>query len=306
MPNIKRQPLLTMVVGSYPTDGLPPRRAIQQAIEDQLIAGVDVISDGEPRGNMIAAFASRIPGIRRADDGAWEVTDALDQPEGPITAADYALARELAARRAEVKGVVTGPITLALALRVASNAPYIGPEDPALILRLAEILGREVAALVAAGARLVQVDEPSLPIALRSGRVSSELASDALREFAATPMLPALHVCGDVHDVAMELLLLNFAVYSIENTTIPNLAAFDDEQLEFAGGRIAAGCVSSADPAVEEVAVIRERIRAAMRLIPPQRLWVAPDCGLRALPREAAREKLARMVAATQDLRAEL
>ena len=104
----------------------------------------------------------------------------------------------------------------------------------------------------------------------------------------------------------MDLLLLNFSVYSVENTSIPNLAAFDDEQLEYAGGRVAAGCVSSVDAAVEEVAVIRERIRASMRLIPPQRLWVAPDCGLRALPREVAREKLTRMVAATQDLRAEL
>lgn len=306
MPNIQRQPLLTMAVGSYPTDGLPPRRAIQRAVEDQLIAGVDVISDGEPRGDMIATFASRIPGIRRADDGAWEVTDALDQPDSPIVAPDYALARELAARRAEVKGAVTGPVTMALALRVAPDAPYIGPEDPALILRLAEILGREVAALVAGGARVVQVDEPSLPIALRAGRVSLELVTDALREFAALPPLPALHICGDIRDFAMDLLLLNFAVYSVENTTIPNLAAFDDEQLEFAGGRVAAGCVSSVDAAVEEVAVIRERIRASMRLIPPQRLWVAPDCGLRALPREVAREKLTRMVAATQDLRAEL
>ncbi len=306
MPNIQRQPLLTMVVGSYPTEGLPPRRAIQRAVEDQLIAGVDVISDGEPRGDMIATFASRIPGIRRADDGAWEVTDALDQPDSPIVAPDYTLARELTARRAEVKGAVTGPVTLALALRVAPDAPYIGPEDPALILRLAEILGREVAALVACGARIVQVDEPSLPVALRTGRVSSELVSDALREFAAAPPMPALHVCGDIRDIAMDLLLLNFSVYSVENTTILNLAAFGDEQLEFTGGRVAAGCVSSVDTAVEEVAVIRERIRAAMRLVPPQRLWVAPDCGLRELPREAAREKLARMVAATQDLRAEL
>ena len=50
MPNIRRQPLLTSVVGSYPTDELPARRAIERAVEDQLLAGVDVISDGQPRG----------------------------------------------------------------------------------------------------------------------------------------------------------------------------------------------------------------------------------------------------------------
>lgn len=306
MPNIQRQPLLTTVVGSYPTGDLPPRRAIQRAVEDQLLAGVDVISDGEQRGDMIARFAARIPGVRRADDGAWEVTDALDQPESPIITPDYVLARELAARRAEVKATVTGPVTLALALRIAPDAPYIGPNDPELILRLAQILGREVAALVASGARVVQVDEPSLPIAMRDERISPELASDALREFTAAPPLPVLHTCGDIRDVALELTLFNFAAYSIENTAIPNLDAFDAEQLEFAGARVAPGCIASADPVVEEVALIRERIHAALRQIPAERLWVAPDCGLGALDREVALAKLTHMVAASQDLRAEL
>lgn len=306
MPDIQRQPLLTTVVGSYPTDGAEPRRAIQRAVEDQLFAGVDIISDGEPRGDMIARFASRIPGIERAHDGAWVVVDALDQPAMPITATDFTTARTLAAGRAEVKGVVTGPVTLALALRIAPDAPYIGPEDPELVLRLARILGHEVAALVASGARVVQVDEPSLPLALRAGRVGPELVSDALREFAAAPPLPALHICGDIRDVAMELLLLNFAIYSVENTTSTNLVAFDGDHLEFADVRVASGCVSTTDPAIEDVAVIRERIRAAMRHVPAERLWVAPDCGLRGLGRAVAREKLARMVAATQELRADL
>ena len=305
MPNIRRQALLTSVVGSYPTEELPPRRAIERAVEDQLLAGVDVISDGQPRGNMIETFAARIPGIERRDDGAWEVVDSLDFPAMPIVAGDFTLARELAARRAEVKGIVTGPITLALSLQVAPEAPYNAPHDPRMILRLAEILGRELAALVAAGARVTQVDEPLLPHAL-AGLVSMELASDALREFAATSMLPALHVCGDVRDVANDLLLLNFAVYDIENSAIANAAAFDAEQLDFAGSKISAGCVSTSHAEVEPVETIRERIRATVRHIPPERLWVSPDCGLRNLPRAAALEKLKRMVAASQELRAEL
>lgn len=305
MPNIRRQPLLTSVVGSYPTDGLPVRRAIERAVEDQLVAGVDVISDGQPRGDMIEIFASRIPGIERRDDGMWEVFDTLDMPSAAILAPDYALARSLANRRAEVKGIVTGPITLALSLRVAPEAPYNAPHDPALILRLTEILGREMAALVAAGARVTQVDEPLLPQAL-TGLVPMELATDALREFAATSMLPILHVCGDVRDLVNDLLLLNFAVYDIENTRIPNAFAFDDEQLDFSGSKVSAGCVDTASAEVETVEVIRERIRATMAHIPPERLWVSPDCGLRLLPRDAALEKLKRMVAATQELRAEL
>ena len=305
MPNIRRQPLLTTVVGSYPTDDLPLKRAIERAVEDQILAGVDVISDGQPRGDMIEVFASRIPGIERRDDGAWEVVDTLDFPGSPIVAVDYAQARSLAARRAEVKGIVTGPITLALSLRVAPEAPYNAPHDPTLILRLAEIQGRELAALVAAGARVTQVDEPLLPQALH-GLVSLELASGALREFAATSNLPVLHTCGDVHDLANDLLLLNFAIYDIENTQIANAAAFDDEELEFSGSKISAGCVNTANAEVETTDVIHERIRATMALIPPERLWVSPDCGMRLLSRDVALEKLKRMVAATQELRAAL
>lgn len=297
--------MLTSVVGSYPTDGLPARRAIKRAVEDQLLAGVDVLSDGQPRGDMIETFAARIPGIERRDDGGWEVVDTLDFPGMSILAGDFTLARELTARRAEVKGVLTGPITLALSLRVAPEAPYNAPHDSQLILRLAEILGRELAALVACGARVTQVDEPLLPRAL-DGLVTMELAGDALREFAATSVLPVLHVCGDVRDLANDLLLLNFAVYDIENSVIPNAAAFDAEQLDFAGSKVSAGCVTTTSAEVETVAVIRERIRAMMRLIPPEKLWVSPDCGLRLLPRAAAQEKLKRMVAATQELRAEL
>ena len=65
-------PLVTTVVGSYPTGNLPPGKAMQRAIEDQLDAGIDVVSDGQIQGDMISQFASRIPGFTRLDDGTWE------------------------------------------------------------------------------------------------------------------------------------------------------------------------------------------------------------------------------------------
>ena len=305
MSDIESQPLLTTVVGSYPTGGLPPRRAIQRAVEDQIAAGVELIGDGQPRGDMIGAFAGRIPGFRLADDGVWEVAAALDLPDAPIAALDYAFARGLAAGRAELKGIVTGPITLALSCRVAPEAPYAAPEDPALILRLAELLAHEVAALVAAGARVVQVDEPMLGAAL-GRRVSAELAHDALRDLAAIPRLPALHICGDIRRVASELLILPFAVLDLENTRIANLDALDADELEFTSMRLGVGCVDTQAHAVESVETIRARIGAALARIEPDRLWVSPDCGLRRLEPAAAKEKLRRMTAAARDVRATL
>ncbi len=306
MPDLETLPLVTTVVGSYPVSGLPPRRAIQRAVTDQLAAGIDLISDGQPRGDMIAVFAEQIPGMRRASDGTWEVHAALDAPAMPITVGDYAFARELASGRAEVKGVVTGPITLALSCRVEASAPYLGPEDPALILRLSEILGREVAALVASGAQVVQVDEPMLAQAL-GRRISAELAHDALRDLAAVPRVPMLHVCGDVRAIAEELLILPFGALSIENTRIANLSAFDAELLDFAETCLCVGCVDTQSDAVEPVDVVRVRVRAATSIISdPTRLWLAPDCGLRRLSPESARAKLANLAAAVQDVRAEL
>src|SRR5258706_6153842 len=305
MRNIEFQPLLNTVIGSYPPAGLPPRRAVQRAVEDQIAAGVELISDGQMRGDMIGAFAARIPGFRLADDGTWEVEDALDLPDGHITAGDYALARPLAAGRAEVKGVVTGPITLAPSSPVASSAPYTDPTDPAPLLRLAEILAREVAALVAAGANVVQIDEPALAKALGT-RISPELAYDALRSLAAMPRLPALHVCGDIRAVVAELLILPFAVLAFENSRIANLAALEADELDFTTVRLSPGCVDTQSAEVESAAVIGDRIRAVLERIEAERVWVAPDCGLRLLDPEVARRKLARMVAAAQAVRAEL
>lgn len=311
--DLETQPLLTTVVGSYPADDLPPRRAIARAVEDQIAAGVDLISDGQVRGDMIAVFAGRIPGLTRASDGIWEVEAALDLPDGPITVADFVLARELAAGRAAVKAVVTGPITLAAACRVLSTSPYLGPQDPSLLLRLAEILGREVAALVASGAAVVQVDEPALGTSLGTS-LTGELIYDALRDLAALPRWPMLHVCGDIRAIAGELLVLPFAILDFENTAThegphepaDNLAAFDHEQVEFADVRLSVGCVDTRTPTVDALDVIRARVRRAASLVAPERLWISPDCGLRALPRDAAREKLARMVAAVRDVRAKL
>lgn len=305
MVDVESQPLLTTAAGSYPSGGLPPRRAIQRAIEDQIAAGVELITDGQTRGDMIGAFAGRIPGFELAADGTWEVVAALDLPDAPMTALDYAFARGLVAGRAELKGVVTGPVTLALACRVAASAPYTGPDDPALILRLAEVLAHEAAALVAAGARVVQVDEPVLGAALGT-RVSAELAYDALRDLAAIPHMPALHVCGDVRRILAELLVLPFEVLAIENAGIPNVAALDPDELDVTTVRIGVGCVDTRSDTVESIATIRQRIEGALAYVPAERVWLTPDCGLRLLDPAAAREKLRRMTRAARDVRATL
>lgn len=304
---VEQIPLLTTVIGSYPTDGLPPRRALQHAVEQQLAAGIELISDGQVRDDMISLFARNIPGMRQASDGVWEIEAALDVPATPTALADYLAARTQAGNRAEVKGVVTGPITLALACRVARSSPYTGPTDPSLLIRLAEIQGHEAAALAASGARVVQIDEPALSSTLGT-RIPVEVAHDLLRDLAAIVPQPVLHICGDIRAIALDVLLLPFAALAIENTRIPNVAALDHEAAAEVGLRLCCGVIDTQTTEIETVATLRERITAAVEanVVPPDRLWIAPDCGLRMLPVEVAQAKLQRMAQAVQDVRATL
>jgi 5-methyltetrahydropteroyltriglutamate--homocysteine methyltransferase len=153
---------------------------------------------------------------------------------------------------------------------------------------------------------VVQVDEPVLATA-RGRLVSSELLENALRDLAALPVCPVLHVCGDVRAILGDLLGLPFRGLDIEGTHIDQLANLDRDQLEYADVRVAYGCVDTQTGEIEPAHVIRERVRRAVSVLrSTDRLWISPDCGMRALAPDVARAKLTVMVEAVQDARAGL
>ena len=149
--------LATTVVGSYPVvkgSGLrslfdPLHTAVETAVADQIAAGIDIISDGQVRGDMILAFASKLPGVK-----GQEVIGKVQPASGPITVGDTKYALEKAPK---VKGIITGPITLAHGLHI-STPMYRNKEE--LALDLAAALVPEAKALEAAGVTLLQIDEP--------------------------------------------------------------------------------------------------------------------------------------------------
>lgn len=298
-------PLLTTAAGSYPPGDLPPKRAIQRAVEDQIAAGIDVISDGQVRGDIISLFAAGIPGFRPARQGGWELIAPPDTPAEPLAAADYLLARLLAKGRAAVKGIITGPITLALSTRLVPGTPYDGNSDPLFILRLADILAREAAALVAAGAEIVQIDEPMLPDAIKQG-LEIDLAEQALRSVTAMLPFSILHICADVRPIAYELLAMPIDALSIAGAHIDTLSAFQADELESAGIRLVYGCVDTQASAPESRQIIQQRIERAVDRLGDEHLWLSPDCGLRLHSREDAQELLGELADAAQAVRASL
>jgi 5-methyltetrahydropteroyltriglutamate--homocysteine methyltransferase len=288
--------LATTVVGSYPVvkgGGLmsfldPLRPAVETAVGDQLAAGIDIISDGQVRGDMVSVFVSHLPGIREQ-----EVIGKVQAAAGPITVADtkYAISKA-----PKVKGIITGPTTLAYGLHI-STPMYRNKEE--LVPDLAAALLAEARALEAAGVALLQIDEPifSTGIAdLAVGRQAIDMITAGLH----TPV--CMHVCGGLGNIIDELLKFNVNVFDFEFANNPaNLDLLSRRDLT--GKMLGYGCVDSTTDRIESTAEIKKRIEKGLEIFDPKILLIDPDCGMRMRTREAAYAKLKYMCDATKEVR---
>jgi len=288
--------LATTVVGSYPVvkgGGLrslfdPLHSAVETAVSDQISAGIDIISDGQVRGDMIGAFASKLPGVK-----GQEIIGKVQPASGPITVGDtkYALSKA-----PKVKGIITGPTTLAHGLHI-STPMYRNKEE--LTLDLAAALVPEAKALEAAGITLLQIDEPMFSTGMADlavGKQAIGLITSALR------IPTCMHVCGNLGNVLDEILKFNVNVLDFEFANNPaNLDLLSRRDL--AGRMIGYGCVDSSSDTVESVAEIKKRIEKGIEIFDPRVMLLDPDCGMRMRTREVAFAKLKHMAEAAKIVR---
>jgi 5-methyltetrahydropteroyltriglutamate--homocysteine methyltransferase len=288
--------LATTVVGSYPVvkaGGLksifdPLAGAVETAVTDQINAGIDLISDGQVRGDMIGAFASKLPGVRDQ-----QVIGKIQPASGAITAADtkYALKQF-----PKVKGIITGPTTLAHGLHI-STPMYRNKEE--LALDLAAALVVEARALESTGVALLQIDEPILS----TGIADLATAKEAVELIGSSVRIPiCMHVCGNLGNVLDEILKFNVNVLDFEFSKNPdNLDILSRRDLT--GKMLGYGCVDSSSEEVESVAEIRKRIQKGVDYFDPKILLIDPDCGMRMRSRESAYWKLKNMCDAVKEVR---
>ena len=291
--------LATSVVGSYPVvkgGGLrslfdPLHSAVETAVSDQILAGIDIISDGQVRGDMIQAFSSHLAGIK-----GQEVIGKVQPASGPITTSDtkYAIGKT-----PKVKGIITGPTTLAHGLHLATPM-YRNKEE--LVLDLAAALVVEARSLEAAGVTLIQIDEPILS----TGAADLAVAKQAIDLITASLRVPTcMHVCGNLADVIDGILKFNVNVLDFEFSKNPkNLELFTSRDL--AGRMIGYGCVDSSTDAVESIPEIKTRIERGVEVFGPRTMLIDPDCGMRMRTREAAFWKLKNMCEAAKEVRLSL
>jgi 5-methyltetrahydropteroyltriglutamate--homocysteine methyltransferase len=291
--------------------------AIKAAIKDQECAGIDIVSDGElRRDNDIDYFLARVPGVQIARRGKadyydyYEAEVAAELPDDDKAtlglAADYTFTRALT--RAPVKFSFTGPFSLS---RRLSGPGYADRAD--LVRALARRLNREARALLAAGADLLQIDEPFLAGYPEQAALAVEavnIVTDGV------PVTWALHVCyGNryarpsweghydflfpaVLAARVDQLVLEFARKGLDDLRL--LREYDWP------GSLGLGVIDVKSPVVETPDLVAERIRRALDYVGPGRLMVNPDCGLRHLAPETARRKLRAMVSGAALVRSEL
>jgi len=292
--------LITTTVGSYPAKGLEPQDAIRRAVEDQLAAGIDLLTDGQVRADMIGIFARHIPGYDSSGPG-YRIVGKIESASGGITVEDYRFAQSVAGTAAEVKGVLTGPTTMAMASTVEEGSPYGSNVDPTLILDISDVLAAEARALKAAGARVIQVDEPFFSL-----EANLDVGFQALERVTAHIPLSILHVCGDIRPIFDRLLEAPVNVLDIEGANLQDLSWADPIFLKKKGKSISYGCVNTNSDDLEEVEEIRNRIRAAISQVGAENIWISPDCGMKLRKREVAREKLKRMAGAARSVEQEV
>ena len=282
------------------------------AIRAQEEAGLDIVSDGEIRRESYSnRFATALEGVDLDNPGT-----ALDRSGHPnpvprivgkirrkhaVEVDDLKFLRANTTRM--VKITVPGPFTM---LQQAQNDFYKSEEDAAM--DYADAVNAEIRDLFAAGADVVQIDEPYMQARPEKARQYGLAALNrALEGITGTT---AVHICfgyaAIIHarpsgySFLPELAQCSCKQVSIETAQ----SQLDCSALQALDGkRVMVGCIDLSDPAVETVDTIVQRIERALPFVKTENVILAPDCGMKYLPRDTAVGKLRAMVEAAQVLR---
>ena len=301
--------------------------AVTVAVQDQLRAGLDVITDGEQtRLDFNLSFYGFLDGIelegaspRRhgppAHDqrGKHPITGELRAPQGLGAVEDFARLQRLAPEGPILKASVPGPYTLSG--RLVPNERY---EDRyAITEALLPIVREELERLVDAGCRELTVDEPSM--SCYAHREDPDRFVDIFNRTVATVRERcrlSTHLCfGNFKGHAVGLrryapLFPSFKQLSVDELHL-EMASREFAELEIIGEiaetmHVAVGIVDVKSYYIETVNDIAERVRACLKHAPAERLSFAPDCGLSQTARWAAKKKLANLVTGVHRVRDEL
>ncbi|WP_319446613.1 MULTISPECIES: 5-methyltetrahydropteroyltriglutamate--homocysteine S-methyltransferase [unclassified Mycobacterium] len=329
-------PLPTTTIGSYPqTSAIRIARAalrkgeIDQAeyvarmkseiaeviaLQEQL--GLDVLVHGEPeRNDMVQYFAEQLDGFFATQNG-WVQSYGTRCVRPPILFGDVGRPQPMTVEWATyaqsltskpVKGMLTGPVTILAWSFVRDDQPLADTAN-----QIALAIRDETVDLQAAGIAIIQVDEPALRelLPLRS-KDKGEYLTWAVGAFRLATSGVAdstqihTHLCySEFGEVIGAIADLDADVTSIEAAR-SHMEVLDDLNAVGFSNSVGPGVYDIHSPRVPGTAEIAESLRAALKAVPAERLWVNPDCGLKTRGTEEVVESLRNLVAATAQVRAD-
>jgi 5-methyltetrahydropteroyltriglutamate--homocysteine methyltransferase len=278
-------------------------KATTEWIRFQEDIGIDILVDGEQyRGDMATYFAENIEGteisglVRSYGNRFYKKPIIVDELRlrGPISVDWFRFSQDQTDR--PVKGMITGPYTM----MDWSFDEYYGSRADAC-LAFAKLLHQEAVSLQAAGAKVIQVDEPALSTRFEELPLLVEAVGIVTEGIESKTVL---HTCyGNYNEIFEYFNKLPVDQIDLEmsNSGLDLLDRFKREPLT---KEIAFGVVDVHSHVIEPEALIRERIEKALTIFAPSKLFIDPDCGLKTRSLEEAQAKLRNMVAATQAVRA--
>ena len=322
--------MIKTVVGSYPVVVGKPETliekikdklgmfdkynyAIEKAVIDQLNAGIDILSDGQVRGDMVEIFVSNLYGFE-----GKRVVNKIELTK-PITLKDIKFANNVLNRyynkndknNKSIKGILTGPCTIASSVRVENY--YSDNKDENLIYDLANVLKKEAEA-IQNYVSMIQIDEPILS----TGLYDLDTARRAIKRITENLKVPvAMHVCGNVVNIFDELNTFN--VHILDHEFASNRKNLDI--LESIDKKVGFGCINTKLKTVESVDEIKDLINEGFEILKNNKSFmeingnmavklnnymiIDPDCGMRLLPLDVAQSKLKNMVIASDEFEKE-
>ncbi|MDH3236134.1 MAG: 5-methyltetrahydropteroyltriglutamate--homocysteine methyltransferase [Alphaproteobacteria bacterium] len=291
-------------------------KATLEAMKELEDAGLDILTDGEVRRESYSnRFHAALHGVDldnpEAVKGRSGGTIHVPRVAGPISRREPVQVRDVEFMRGAtdkpIKITMPGPFTLT---HVSYNEHY--GDNEALAMAYAEVVRAEVGELFAAGADIVQLDEPWMQARPEEARQYAIKAVNRALESAAGTT--AVHLCFGYG-------------YAVKNkpsegySFLPELEACAADQISIEAAEpdvdlkilerlpsktIMVGVIDLGSHEIETPELVAERLRAALKVLPPERLVAAPDCGLKYLPAEVARGKLKALIDGAAIVRAEV
>jgi 5-methyltetrahydropteroyltriglutamate--homocysteine methyltransferase len=331
---LRLPPLPTTTIGSFPQTpelrrararaaqdptgyGATIRREIDRVVRLQEDLGLDVLVHGEPeRNDMVQYFAEQLDGFAATQHG-WVQSygsRCVRPPllhgdvarRGPMTLSETLYAQSLTSK--PVKGMLTGPITMMQWSFVREDLPR-----SEVAHQLALAVRDEAGDLEAAGIGVIQVDEPAFRegLPLRRAEWAYYLAW-AVRAFrvATSSVRPDTqvhtHMCyAEFGDVLEAIAALDADVLSIEDARSDGAMLRTLRDFRYAQ-EIGPGVYDVHSPEVPSVDFVVAKLRATLKCLPAERVWVNPDCGLKTRRYAEVVPSLAAMVEAARIVRTEL